>query len=453
MLERRLKTILFSIPGAARLQNTYFPDGSLALRLTRGVSWTITGSVISSASTLLASILVARLLGAEDYGALGIIQSSLGTFMVFAGTSLGLTATKYIAELREKDPKRAGRILVLTTQTSYLLSGIMSLLLLVGAPVIARSALAAPQLAPHLRVAALTLFLSGINGAQIGALAGFEAFGSIARINLLRGLATFPVLWIGTRFFGLLGSVIALGVIAAISCAMSDIVLKRRIRQANFSPSREGAWSEAKLLLNFSLPANLTAVFFVVAIWISNLILVRQPNGYSQMGIFNAVNQWRVAILFLPTVMAQPFLAVLASLAGAGSGRQYRKAIRISLAATTLAAFMPAILVSLFSGSIMSAYGAGFQRGALALVLVSVATALAAPSIAITNVLNSAGRAWSVFGMVMAWSLVFITAFYFLRGYGVHGLGCALLIAYLIQFLIVLLIAARFMKPTAAGAV
>jgi O-antigen/teichoic acid export membrane protein len=233
---------------------------------------------------------------------------------------------------------------------------------------------------------------------------------------------------------------------------MSDIVLKRRIRQANFSPSREGAWSEAKLLLNFSLPANLTAVFFVVATWISNLILVRQPNGYSQMGIFNAVNQWRVAILFLPTVMAQPFLAVLASLAGAGSGRQYRKAMRMSLAATTVAAFLPAVLITVLSGRIMGAYGAAFQNGTVTLILVAFATALGAPGIAIGNALTSLGRAWAAFAVVLAWSTVFVAGFFLMRASGAQGLGWAYLVSYFVHFVISLLLAARVMRKNFANA-
>ena len=35
-------------------------------------------------------------------------------FVVFSGLGLGLTATKYIAELKSKEPLRLGRLLMLT---------------------------------------------------------------------------------------------------------------------------------------------------------------------------------------------------------------------------------------------------------------------------------------------------------------------------------------------------
>ena len=233
---------------------------------------------------------------------------------------------------------------------------------------------------------------------------------------------------------------------------MSDIVLKRRIRQANFSPSREGAWSEAKLLLNFSLPANLTAVFFVVATWISNLILVRQPNGYSQMGIFNAVRPMAGGDPVFTHGDGPAFLAVLASLAGAGSGRQYRKAMRMSLAATTVAAFLPAVLITVLSGRIMGAYGAAFQNGTVTLILVAFATALGAPGIAIGNALTSLGRAWAAFAVVLAWSTVFVAGFFLMRASGAQGLGWAYLVSYFVHFVISLLLAARVMQKNFANA-
>ncbi|NOZ40854.1 MAG: oligosaccharide flippase family protein [Planctomycetes bacterium] len=72
------------------------------------------GAVISRGLMLVASILVARMLGKTVYGELGMIRSTVGMFGVFAGFGLGLTATKHVAEFRESDPERAGRIVGFT---------------------------------------------------------------------------------------------------------------------------------------------------------------------------------------------------------------------------------------------------------------------------------------------------------------------------------------------------
>ena len=53
----------------------------------------------------------------------------------------------------------------------------------------------------------LLLFLGGINGAQTGALSGFEAFKAIARINLISGALTFPLMVAGAWHWGVAGAV------------------------------------------------------------------------------------------------------------------------------------------------------------------------------------------------------------------------------------------------------
>ena len=61
--------------------------------------WTFAGTVISRGLMFVATVAVARILGKTAYGELGMIQSTVGMFSVFAGFGLGLTATKYVAEL------------------------------------------------------------------------------------------------------------------------------------------------------------------------------------------------------------------------------------------------------------------------------------------------------------------------------------------------------------------
>ena len=77
----------------------------IGYRLARGGFWLLCGTVVSKALWLLASILVARMLGKETFGEFGIIRSTVEMFGVFAGFGLGLTATKYIAEFRRTDPE------------------------------------------------------------------------------------------------------------------------------------------------------------------------------------------------------------------------------------------------------------------------------------------------------------------------------------------------------------
>src|SRR5262245_595455 len=181
------------------------PAGSLRTRFVVGALWSLIGAVVSRGFLLVAAIISARLLGKEGFGAFGMIQSTAGMFGVFAGLGLGLTATKYVSEFRRQDRLRAGRILALSASAAFVSGAIITILMILLAPYLAKHVLAGPQLAAPLAIGSGLVFFGAINGYQTGALAGFEAFGTIARVNLLAGLASFPLIVVGVWRGGLPG--------------------------------------------------------------------------------------------------------------------------------------------------------------------------------------------------------------------------------------------------------
>jgi len=196
-------------PPFLRLAFNWIESSPIGYRLVKGTLWSMAGAVISRGLMLCAMVLVARMLGKTVYGELGMIQSTVGMFGIFAGFGLGLTATKHVAEFRQKNPERAGRIIGLSWLVATVTGSLMALGLFIFAPWLAEHTINAPHLAVVLRIAALILFINALNGAQTGALSGFEAFKTIAYINLFVGLISFPILVGGAYFGGLTGAVFA----------------------------------------------------------------------------------------------------------------------------------------------------------------------------------------------------------------------------------------------------
>ncbi len=62
---------------------------------------------------------------------------------------------------------------------------------------------------------------------------------------------------------------------------------------------------EMPILWQFALPAFLASVLVGPVSWIASAILVNQPDGLVQVARFNAANQWRQAVLFVPTVIGR----------------------------------------------------------------------------------------------------------------------------------------------------
>ena len=419
----------------------------LGYRLAKGAFWSLAGALLSRALGLLSSIAVARLLGRVGLGELAIIQSTVGVFGTFAGFGLGLTVTKYTAEYRSKDPVRAGRTIGLLSLVSVVTGGVMTLALALAAPWLAGHTLAAPQLGAPLRVSSLLLLMGAIGGTQAGALAGFEAFRRIAFINIISGVLAFPLMVGGAWWRGLDGAVVGLLVSQAANCLLNFRGLRAELARSgipvNYSPSgRE--WS---LLWTFSLPAFAANLLLGSVYWLCNTILVHAPRGYEQMGLFNAANQWFGALLFMPNILGQAALPILAERLGQNDNLRSQKVLALSIKLNALIATPLIVLGTVASPWIMAAYGPGFREAWPTLIIVLVTGGLLAVQTPVGQILAASGRMWLGAIMNFGWALTFLAGTWALLGWGASGLALARLAAYVVHALWTFAFAAYTLKP------
>ncbi len=405
----------------------------LGYRLARGVFWSMAGAVISRGLMLAATVLVARMLGKTVYGELGMIQSTVGMFGVFAGFGLGLTATKHVAQFRQSDPGRAGRIIGLSGLFAILTGGLMALGLLNFAPWLAEHAINAPHLASLLRIGALILFINALNGAQTGALAGFEAFKTIAYVNLFIGLISFPILVCGAYFGGLTGAVWALAINLGVNWLLNHLALRKESRRHNVPFTLRECSRELSVLWAFSLPAALSGVMVGPVNWVCAALLVNQPDGYNEMGIFSAANQWYAMLLFLPSLLGQVVLPVLSERLGQTDTRQSTKILVLAIKMNALLVFPLVLLVSIASPYIMNLYGAGFGNGWPTLVVVLFTAGLLAVQMPVGQIIAASGKMWLGFAMNSGWALTFIVSTLLLVDHGSYGLAGARAISYMVH--------------------
>lgn len=410
----------------------------LGLRLARGVFWSMAGAVISRGLMLVATVVVARLLGKTTYGELGMIQSTVGMFGTFAGFGLGLTATKHVAEFRQSDPARAGRIIALSSVVAIVTGGVMGLALAVLAPWLAEHTISAPHLTGVLRIGALILFLNAINGAQTGALSGFEAFRTIARVNLLVGILSFPILVAGALWGGLAGAVWALTVNLALGWLFNRLALHRETRRHRVPFTLSGAKQEWSVVWEFSLPAVLAGSMTGPVNWVCGALLVHQPDGYAEMGVFSAANQWFNVLLFFPSLLNGVVLPVLSQQFGDSNKRQSWNTILFAIKANLLLVLPITITASIASSYIMSLYGDEFCSGSATLIVTLLTAAVFAITAPIAQALAATGRMWIGFAMNASWAIVCVAATLALLSYGSLGLASARGIAYLLHSLWVL---------------
>lgn len=406
---------------------------TLGYRLARGVFWSMAGAVISRGLMLAATVLVARMLGKTVYGELGMIQSTVGMFGAFAGFGLGLTATKHVAQFRQSDPGRAGRIIGLSGLFAILAGSLMALGLLIFAPLFAEHAINAPHLSGVLRIGALMLLVSAVNGAQTGALAGFEAFKTIAYVNLFVGLISFPILVLGAYFGGLTGAVWALAINLGFNWLLNHLALRKESRRHNVPFTLRECSRELPVLWAFSMPAALSGVVVGPVNWACAALLVNQPDGYNEMGIFSAANQWYSMLLFLPSLLGQVVLPVLSERLGQTDTRQSKKTLVLAIKMNALLVFPLVLLASIASPFIMNLYGEGFGSGWPTLVVVLLTAGLLAVQMPVGQIITASGKMWLGFAMNCGWALTFIVSTILLLDLGSLGLATARAISYIVH--------------------
>jgi len=410
-------------------------DSSLAARLARGAFWSLAGTAISRGLGLLSSILVARLLGREIFGELGIVQSTAGMFGTFAGFGMGLTATKYVAEFRNQAPARTGRIIALSSLVAWCSGAVLAVLLYGLAPWLAERTLAAPHLARSLRIAAPLLLLGAVNGAQTGALSGFEAFKRLAWINLLGGIAAFPCVLAGAWWLGLEGAVCGLAVSQAWLCWLTHNGLCEEATQAGVPLGFGGALRESQIVWQFTVPALFSSVLLGPVNWACNMMLVNQPGGYAQMGLFNAANQWFNALLMFLGTLGQAILPVLSERLGAGDRAKSAAVLSFYIKLNVIVVTPVVLAGALISPYIMAWYGAGFAGAWPTLVVVLATAGVLAALTPVAEIVAASGRMWLGSLMNLGWAVCFISLTWFWIERGALGLAAARLSAYLLHSL------------------
>ena len=371
----------------------------LGSRLAHGAFWSVAGATLARLLGLASSIIIARFLGKEEFGVLGILYSTISMFQLFAGFGIGMTGVKYVAEYKQKDPLKAGRIIAL----SYIIAlsaGIFgAAILAIFAEPIAAKTLNAPHLGNLLRISSLTILAGAINGAQTGALAGFEAFKGLARISVLVGILTFPITVGGVYLAGTAGVVWGMVITMLLNVIFNNVSLQREMNRHGISCTFSQCFDEVKVLWSFSVPALLESTMVTPINWACSAILVNQENGYAEMGVFNAANQWFGALLFLPQSAGQTVLPLLSERFGFSDTKSSIKILSFSMMINALLLFPVVIALCLLSPLVMASYGDGFREGWATLVVVAITAGLVGIQIPVGHVIGASGRMWLGFFM------------------------------------------------------
>ncbi|MCX5636183.1 MAG: oligosaccharide flippase family protein [Planctomycetota bacterium] len=421
--------VIAALPSFLKAYAKKIEASPLGYRLARGAFWSMAGAVISRGLGIASSVVVARTLGKVGFGELGIINSTVMMFEIFAGFSLGKTATRYVAEFRCTDPQKAGRIIAMAWVVSACTGGLCAGLLFIFAPWLASHTLAAPHLGGLLKIASVIIFISALNGAQWGALSGFEAFKKIATINLVAGVLNFPLMVAGVLLAGLKGIVWAMVASQAANWLLCHLAVRYEARRFGVPLRFSGYTQEIPILWRFSIPAVLSGLMVTPVNWVCNTLLVNQANGYAEMGLLNAANQWYNALLFAPTVLSSSIFPVLSERLTSGAIKQSNRILIFAIGIIAVTVFPITAGGCVASPLIMGLYGKTFISGWPVLIMMLIAANVLALQQPACQVIAASGKMWGGFVICLLWGIVLVSTTALLVGRGALGVASARLFA------------------------
>lgn len=406
-------------------------SGSIASRIANGAFWSIFGTAAAKLFVLVAGILCANILGKEGYGQLGIVRSTINLFVVFGTAGMGVTATKFIAQYKNTDKEFTEKIASITQGFALFAGCLTAVIVLVAANFLSCHILNAPELTIDIRIGAILLLVTILNGAQNGILSGYEKFQSIAKNTFIASAAEGLLMVVGAKLSGVFGAILGFGLGYICLWLCNRYSINRTFKQYGLTWKWNSIRAQdLKILYKFSLPAALSGILVMPAYWVVRTLIIRY-NGFGELGVYEAADQWRVIILFIPGVLGQIVLPILSNVLEEGSRKSFWKVIWINIGINAVITFFLSIFILFFGDWLMKLNGKEFV-GSAAITYLAFSTVFSSAATVVGNAITSLEKVWTGFAFNLLWASMFIGFSWFALSADMasEGVAIALLLSY-----------------------
>ncbi len=401
-------------------------DSSL-LKIVKGAGIGFTGSIIGMFLGYLTRLVIARWLGAGDYGLinLGFAAMSIATTLALVGLPSGIK--RYISYYKgQEDPFRIKGTILSGLMISFPLSLVLTVLVFFNAEWISVHVFREPELISVLTIFAMAIPFMVVARNFVLATIGFQDLRYRVYVNdmfqnIFKLIAIVILLSLG---FGVIG--VAIGWVLAIICMpfLAFYFLEKRVFPILKSKVR--AIYTRRELLMFSVPLIFVGIAAMVTSWTDTLML-----GYfataEDVGVYNAAFPTARLLSVFLTSFGAIFMPVISEL----YSRNALDDLRDTYSAVTkwiFALIIPVfLLMVLFSDWILDLmFGEEFVRGATALSILAFGYLVVCVVGPTGQVLQAYGRTRVLMGMSFFGAGINVVLNYVLIPiYGVNGAAVA----------------------------
>ncbi len=411
-------------------------NSDVSSRIFKGTIWGALGGLFVRIFTIVFSFLLARVLGSVKLGEYGMINTTTSTITGLAGLGLGATVNRFSAALILTDRQRLGRIIGLTFVIGWISSIAYGVIYYFLADWIAAALLDTPHLGELMKISSLTFVFGLINSIQMSSLSGLEAFKTTSILTSITTILQTLFVLVCAYLFSIRGAIISGSISALIVFIIFYIYSRKEYLKRGIVVSYKNLQSELGVVWNYSLPAFLSSLIVGPVIWITNTLLIKQPNGFHELGVVNVALQWESAVKFLPLYIGTAAIPVMTDIT---LNRNYRDGfiLTMKLMKTVFIITFPiAIAIAMLAPNIIKGYGDSFKGGEYVIVVTAFTAVLVMTSNQLGSFISATGKMWLGLVLNLIWGMSFILLSLIFLNTGSTGFVNAKLFSYGIHMIL-----------------
>ncbi|MFQ5802350.1 MAG: polysaccharide biosynthesis C-terminal domain-containing protein [Candidatus Methylomirabilales bacterium] len=405
---------------------------SQALReLLCGSSWCTVASLISRVSSILVSVVLARMLGTAGLGEYGIVIAFASILVTGASLGAGSGTVKTLAAFMVCDRGvTAGRLWAVVALGTggavfFGLAGVI-------ASDWVASLYGVADRAMTFRLGALGAIFLALGHLGSNILLGLKRYREYAKSVVVPAVLSLPATLMLSKHLGVEGAVAAFAAMATCQTAVAWWMAWRLCQKIGVSPGMTGAGQAARELLGVSIPSSILNVAIAGVLWLTQTMLALRA-GFEAIGLFRVALAVQSTLILVPLGIGLSSLPIMSEMFKAGRRELLGTIIDMNLRLTLLL-ILPAIGFLTFASKPLIAfvYGSSFVPAALAVAIMGVT----AVPMAVSNTMGQAfivsGRAWALLPLSSVWTVsLVVSAGLLVSPLAASGLASAHFLAYL----------------------
>lgn len=397
------------------------------------------GGIVAVAKilVLLSNIITSRILGEYQYGQFSLINSTVTTFMTFAGLGIGASLTRCVVLIKSDDAE-IGLIIKCLYRICFVASTLLSIFIFIFSKQLSMAISDSAELSIYLKIAAVTLEFCSLASLELAIMMGLEEFRVFALIQVVSCIFYAVANYILCKLYGTFGAISALTFMYFLQYLCCKIFNNRRLPKIQFDMAILRNARMKSILFSFTIPSFFAGLFVTPIAWISNSIITKY-SGFEQLAYFSVALQWMTLLTYLP----KQFNQVKPVYIDLYANKHFKKIWSIFLRITgfSLLIMMPIILgVVHFSKIIISLYEINYEQSIMPFLVMIGTSLIIIFQAQIGPIIEASGKAWYSLVINCIWGVALVAFSYIFRINGATGLSIAYFLSYSLLLVISLLL-------------